>query len=145
MTGAQEPATQPSPAMAKVGLEPRLRHPERPTAIGESEPALHRRHRRIGITESVLAQLGRLDGGDDRGPARTDRDRVPRLERLVDAVQPAQEMRPVDGDALVVPGARERLPAVPADRDATWHWRAAEICTPSRGPPRLLRERTGHP
>jgi hypothetical protein len=122
----------------QIRFEGRLRHPEPPAPIGKREAALDGGHRSGRVAEPMLAELGRLDRGDDGRPPRSAGDRVPGLERLADAAQPPQEVGTVDRDPLVVPWPTKGLATVPADRHPTVLRRAAEVRSASRRPPWLL-------
>ena len=126
--------------MPEVGLQRRFRHPEHPSPIGQRQPPLDRREGTADIGEAMLAQLGRLDRRDDRRPAGSVRQRLPRFERVDQPSEAAQQVRPIDADPRRVPRPIERLPPSSTDAAGTCDGAAAEVRASARRPPRLLGE-----
>ncbi len=102
--------------MPQVRLECRLGQPPRSPPVGQCETVLDGRHRGHGIAEPVLPQLRALDRGEDRDPAGTAGQRIPGDDCLVDAAHAPQQVRPIDGDAFLVPWPAERLASDPSRR-----------------------------
>jgi len=55
--------------MAQIGFECRLRHPARPSTVGEMQATLDGGHRAGRVSRPMFAQLRGFDGRDDRGPS----------------------------------------------------------------------------
>ena len=108
--GARRPGTcretppQAPESMGEARLQPRLRHPQLPPAVGCGDRAKRCLEGPGRVAQAVFAQLGELDPADDRGPARARRDPGPGLGRLVIASEPPKQARAVERDALGVPG-----------------------------------------
>ena len=102
--------------MAQVVLERRFGHAERPPPIGERETTLYGRERTTDVGEPMLPELGRLYGGEDRGPTRTVCQPLPGFQRFDRPPEPSQEMRPIDADPRGIPGPVEGLAMVPRGR-----------------------------
>ena len=118
--------------MPQVRLECRLGQPARSAPIGQGETVLDGRHRGVGIAQAMLSQLGPLDRGEDRDPAGTAGQRIPGDECLVDAAHAPQQVRPIDGDAFLVPWPAERLAPIPAGAGRASLRAATEVRPPAR-------------
>ena len=131
--------------MAQIAFEGGLRHPEEASSIGQGQAALDRGEGTGPVGQSVFAQLGGFDRGDDRGPSRTAGERIPRLERLIGPTQSTQQMGAVDTDPGEIPRPIERLPPIPARRRGSWERPSAEVGPTTRRPPRFLGEQPRSP
>ena len=94
--------------VAQVGLESRLRQPDALASLGEGQAIARGRERPERIAQAMLAELGELDRGHDRGPPGTRGEARPGVGRLVPAPEPAQEVGALDGDPVGRPGRGER-------------------------------------
>ena len=124
-------------AAVQVGLERGLRTAE-PSAALDGVEAVERRRQRAGpVPQPMLAELGELDRGDDRGPARTGRKQRPGIGGVGMPSEPAQQVGALDRDPLGRPGCVERGRPWRTERRPDGSV-AAEVGRPAWRPPRLL-------
>jgi len=106
--------------------------------LGEGEAVARRAQRPEGVAQAVLAELGKLDRGDDGGPAWTGRQARPGIRRVVPAPQAAQQVGALDGDPVGRPGSREGRRTDRRRGPDVLPRRAAEVRRHAGRPPRDL-------